>query len=62
MCPKKKLVEMKEVQRIGNAEPKNSSYHIRRMEQIEELDNLEEKFQSNQERDFLVKHNYLPVC
>jgi len=53
---------MKEVQRIGNAEPKNSSYHIRRMEQIEELDNLEEKFQSNQERDFLVKHNYLPVC
>jgi len=53
---------MQEVQRIGNAEPKNSSFHIKRMDLIEELDDLEEKLQNNEERDVLVKYNYLPVC
>lgn len=53
---------MEEVKRIGSAEPSNSAYHIRRMELIEELNNLEEKLQNNEERDVLVKYNYLPVC
>ncbi|CAM4490399.1 unnamed protein product [Leuciscus chuanchicus] len=51
-CVLKKLVEiMQEVKRIGSAEPNNSSYHIRRMELIEELNTLEEKLQNNEERE-----------
>lgn len=53
---------MQEVKRIGSAEPSNSTYHIRRMERIEELNALEEKLQNNEERHVLVKkYNYLPV-
>ncbi|XP_077065757.1 uncharacterized protein LOC143718621 [Siphateles boraxobius] len=54
-CVFKKLVEiMQEVKRIGCAEPNNSAYHIRKMELIEELNNLEEKLQNNEERDVLI--------
>ncbi len=47
---------MQEVKRIGSAEPSNSTYHIRRMERIEELNALEEKLQNNEERHVLVKN------
>ncbi len=46
---------MQEVKRIGGAEPSNSTYHIRRMERIEEL-NVLEKLQNNEERHVLVKN------
>ncbi len=46
---------MQEVKRIGCAEPSNSTYHIRRMERIEELNALEEKLQNNEEKHVLVK-------
>ncbi len=56
-CVLKKMVEiMQEVKRIGGAEPSNSTYHIRRMERIEELNVLEEKLQNNEERHVLVKN------
>lgn len=45
---------MQEVKRIGSAEPSNSTYHIRRMERIEELNALEEKLQNNEERHVLT--------
>ncbi|XP_054618597.1 uncharacterized protein LOC129172657 [Dunckerocampus dactyliophorus] len=42
-CVLKKLVELtEEVKRTGGAEPSASSYHVRRMERMEEVDKLED--------------------
>ncbi|XP_041845213.1 uncharacterized protein LOC121642504 [Melanotaenia boesemani] len=53
-CVLKKLVELtEEVKRIGCAEPSASTYHVRRMENMEQVDKLDE-LQNNEARDLLI--------
>ena len=48
-----------EVKRIGCAEPSTSSYHVRRMEKMEDVDKLEDELQNNEARALLVKYNFM---
>ncbi|XP_041841633.1 uncharacterized protein LOC121640028 [Melanotaenia boesemani] len=54
-CVLKKLVELtEEVKHIGCAEPSASTYHVRRMENMEQVDKLEDELQNNEARDLLI--------
>lgn len=43
-CARKKLVEiLEEAKRVGRAEPRNSYYHVSRMERMDKFNRMEEK-------------------
>ena len=52
-----KCLLMEDVKLIGTAEPSDSSYHVRRMEKMEQVDNLEEELLNNEGRHVVVKLN-----
>lgn len=53
-----KLVEiLEEVRRVGKVvEPRDSDFHIKRMERMDELNQLEEQLQSAEERKLMVRY------
>ena len=53
MCTSVVGGDMEEVKLIGTAEPSDSGYHVRRME---EVDNLEEEHENNEGRHVVKGH------